>query len=499
MSPETYYEILGIGENADDDAVKQAFRDLAKHFHPDRNPNDEDAERQFKRINTAYEGLKDASRRQAYNEWLEFADKREKVKRTQWGRLAALVFLLLLGPSAVLYWAVVIADIPLFADSADKVAATSPRPETSLPPPRPERRQPLSSSETAAPEQRTVTQPEPAPAPQPAVPPLAAQPVNVPAPPEPSPAPAAAPAPIPAPAPAIVANNPPPADQPNAGNALETNQNAAIPDQNNGLTVNPAPAAKNGGSGTDKSSTQSLPRRPTLTELLGASDNEVTSETANEEPTEVPRSSPPPDVDQDQRSLPQSGSARETARMLARLKEPQSAQSSNAIPSETVPPTVENDSPASRTGLPPDAFTDCDECPVISAAGSNDMLGGRGRAAVSLSEITLADWDGCVADSACPPYDRQARGSRRETVVEVGPREAEAYANWLSAASGKSYRHVMSPRRREAAAQGCNDRRNSSGWEWLDDNSARNCPTVSAAEAGPDAPRSFRVLRKLVP
>ena len=40
MGPETYYEILGISENADDDAVKQAFRDLAKHFHPDRNPND---------------------------------------------------------------------------------------------------------------------------------------------------------------------------------------------------------------------------------------------------------------------------------------------------------------------------------------------------------------------------------------------------------------------------------------------------------------------------
>ena len=118
MSSETYYEILGINENADDDVVKQAFRDLAKHYHPDRNPDDAEAERQFKRINTAYEGLKDASRRQAYNEWLEFAQKRTKVKRTQWGRLAALVFLLLLGPSAVLYWAVVIADIPLFAENA---------------------------------------------------------------------------------------------------------------------------------------------------------------------------------------------------------------------------------------------------------------------------------------------------------------------------------------------------------------------------------------------
>ncbi len=494
MSPETYYEILGIGENAGDDAVKQAFRDLAKHFHPDRNPNDQDAERQFKRINTAYEGLKDASRRQAYNEWLEFADKREKVKRTQWGRLAALVFLLLLGPSAVLYWAVVIADIPLFADSADKVAATSPRPETGLPPPRPERRQPFSPSETVAPE-RTASQPEPAPAPPPEPANSAAEPVNVPA-----AEPSATPAPEASPAPAAVADNQPPADRPNGGNAPETNRNAAISDQNNEAAGNPAPAVKNGGPGADKSSTQSIPRRPTLTELLGASDTEVTSETANEQAVDSPNSSPAPNAEQGLGATRQGGGARDTARMLARLKEPEGAQSSNGIPIETAPPASENGASASRNGLPPETFTDCDECPLISAAGSNEMLGGRGRAAISLSEITLADWDGCVADSACPAYERPTRGSRRETVVEVGQREAEAYATWLSATSGKSYRHVMSPRRREAAAQDCNGgRRNSSGWEWLDDNSGRNCPPVSASETGPDAPRSFRVFRKIGP
>ena len=486
MSPETYYEILGIGENADDDAVKQAFRDLAKHFHPDRNPNDADAERQFKRINTAYEGLKDASRRQAYNEWLEFADKREKVKRTQWGRLAALVFLLLLGPSAVLYWAVVIADIPLFADSADKATDTSPPREASLPPPRPERRQPLSPAETAAPEQRAASQPEPAPAPQPADLPPATEPVD-------------APVPEPSPAPAAVANNQPLADRPNAGNAPETNGNAASSDQNNGLTNPPLPAVKNDGPAADKTSTQSLPRKPTLSELLGA-DTETDSEAADGPAPNSVNSSPPPNADQGLGAAPQGDSARATARMLARLKEPQGAQSSTAIPSETVPPASENGASPVRNGLPPDAFTDCDECPVISAAGSNELLGGRGRAAVSLSEITLADWDGCVADSACPPYDRPTRGSRRETVVEVGPREAEAYATWLSATSGKSYRHVISPRRREAAAQGCNGaRRNNSSWEWLDDNSARNCAPVSASETGPDTPRSFRVFRRIIP
>jgi cytoskeletal protein RodZ len=457
MSPETYYEILGISESADDDAVKQAFRDLAKHFHPDRNPNDDDAERQFKRINTAYEGLKDASRRQAYNEWLEFAHKREKVKRTQWGRLAALVFLLLLGPSAVLYWAVVIADIPLFADSVDKVTGTSPQRETipqretSLPPPRPERRPPL-SAESAAPEQRIASRSEPAP--QPASPPPVAEPAR-------GPAPEAPPAPT---------------------------------------AVTPSPPAKNTSPDVDNTSTQALPPRPTLTELLGASDVGTAREATNDPGANRVSPLPVPEADQPDSAEPRGDSARATARMLARLKEPQGAQSSTAVPDET-PPAAEDTPPPLRDGLPPDTFADCDGCPVISAAGSNEMLGGTGKAAISLTEITLADWDGCVADRACPPYDRPLRGNRRETVVEVGPREAESYVAWLSANSGKNYRHVMSPRRREAAAgQRCNGgRRNNSGWEWLDDNSVRNCPPPTASETGPDAPRGFRVFRKLGP
>ena len=484
MGPETYYEILGIGENADDDAVKQAFRDLAKHFHPDRNPNDQDAERQFKRINTAYEGLKDASRRQAYNEWLEFAHKREKVKRTQWGRLAALVFLLLLGPSAVLYWAVVIADIPLFADSVDKVAGTNPHRETGLPPPKPERRQPLSPSESAAPDQRAASPSEPAP--QPAAPPPAAEP-------------AGGPAPESNPAPAAVVNNPPPAEQPNPRTVPETSRNAANSEQNNRAPATPSPAARNGGSGAEKNFTQSVPAQPSFGEVLGETETDTASEATNGS-AEAINALPAPDADQDPGTVPQGDNARATARMLARLKEPQGAQPSTAIPSETVPPGVEDTAPPSRDGLPRDAFTDCDECPVISAAGSNEMLGGGARAAISLTEITLADWDGCVADRACLPYDAPARGSRRETIVEVGPRDAEAYVTWLSGTSGKNYRHVMSPRRREAAAQRCNGgRRNSSGWEWLDDNAARNCPPPSASETGPDAPRGFRVFRKIAP
>lgn len=461
MGPETYYEILGIGEDADDDAVKQAFRDLAKHFHPDRNPNDADAERQFKRINTAYEGVKDASRRQAYNEWLEFAQKREKVKRTQWGRLAALVFLLLLGPSAVLYWAVVIADIPLFSESTEKPAVANPHRETSLPPPKPERRQPLPPSASAGPEQRTANQSE-----------AAQPPANVPPAVEPAGVPAAKSTPVPP-----TLSPPPPADP--------------------APLASPAPPAVNGGQGGDKNYTQSLPRQRSFGETLGETD--TLSERTTEPGADGPGSSSPQDADENLDAPPRGNGARATARMLARLKEPDGAQSGGVEPGESLPPPSEYAPPPPRDGLPPDTFADCDGCPLISTAGRNEAIGGTGRAAISLTEITLADWDGCVADRACIAYEGPTRGSRRDTIVEVGPREANAYAAWLSGTSGKNYRHVMSPRRREAAAgQRCNNgRRNNSGWEWLDDNSIRNCPPQSPSEAGPDAPRGFRVFRKM--
>jgi hypothetical protein len=106
MGTKNYYEILGINRDADDDIVKQAFRELAKHCHPDRNPDDAQAEQQFKLINTAYEGLKDAERREAYHEWLEFADKREQSRKLQWTRLSVIALLLGVVPAVVLYWVI---------------------------------------------------------------------------------------------------------------------------------------------------------------------------------------------------------------------------------------------------------------------------------------------------------------------------------------------------------------------------------------------------------
>ena len=52
-----YYEVLGVARDADDAAIKKAYRKLAMKYHPDRNPDDKQAEEKFKEIGEAYEVL----------------------------------------------------------------------------------------------------------------------------------------------------------------------------------------------------------------------------------------------------------------------------------------------------------------------------------------------------------------------------------------------------------------------------------------------------------
>lgn len=61
------YETLGVDRGADEKALKAAFRKLAMQFHPDRNPDNAEAEVRFKEINLAYEVLKDPQKRAAYD------------------------------------------------------------------------------------------------------------------------------------------------------------------------------------------------------------------------------------------------------------------------------------------------------------------------------------------------------------------------------------------------------------------------------------------------
>ena len=64
-----YYELLGVGRTASPDDIKKAFYKLAMQHHPDRNQGDKEAEKKFKELNHAYDILKDADKRAAYDRY----------------------------------------------------------------------------------------------------------------------------------------------------------------------------------------------------------------------------------------------------------------------------------------------------------------------------------------------------------------------------------------------------------------------------------------------
>ena len=66
---ESLYDILGVPKSASDDAIRKAYRKLARRHHPDVNPNDANAEDAFKRVSAAYEVLSDKQKRAAYDEF----------------------------------------------------------------------------------------------------------------------------------------------------------------------------------------------------------------------------------------------------------------------------------------------------------------------------------------------------------------------------------------------------------------------------------------------
>lgn len=69
MAKRDYYEVLGIQKNADSNTIKKAYRKLALQYHPDRNKGDIEAEEKFKEASEAYEVLKDAQKRQLYDQF----------------------------------------------------------------------------------------------------------------------------------------------------------------------------------------------------------------------------------------------------------------------------------------------------------------------------------------------------------------------------------------------------------------------------------------------
>jgi len=68
---ESLYDVLGVSKDASPDAIRSAYRKLARKYHPDVNPGDKKAEERFKKISAAYEVLSDDKRRAAYDEFGE--------------------------------------------------------------------------------------------------------------------------------------------------------------------------------------------------------------------------------------------------------------------------------------------------------------------------------------------------------------------------------------------------------------------------------------------
>lgn len=91
MATQNFYAVLGVARDASDKEIKRVYRRLARQYHPDVNPDNEEAERRFKEINEAFEVLSNPENRRkydAYGDQWQHADQIEQMRQQgnyQWG------------------------------------------------------------------------------------------------------------------------------------------------------------------------------------------------------------------------------------------------------------------------------------------------------------------------------------------------------------------------------------------------------------------------------
>lgn len=92
MQYRDYYKILNVSKNASQDEIKKAYRNLAREYHPDVNPDDPNAEEKFKDINEAYQVLSDQDKRDKYDrfgsQWKQYQQNGGRAEDFDWSQWA---------------------------------------------------------------------------------------------------------------------------------------------------------------------------------------------------------------------------------------------------------------------------------------------------------------------------------------------------------------------------------------------------------------------------
>lgn len=92
MQYRDYYKILNVNKNASQEDIKKAYRNLAREYHPDVNPDDPNAEEKFKDINEAYQVLSDQEKRDKYDrfgsQWKQYQQNGGRAEDFDWSQWA---------------------------------------------------------------------------------------------------------------------------------------------------------------------------------------------------------------------------------------------------------------------------------------------------------------------------------------------------------------------------------------------------------------------------